>query len=871
LRVLDLSDVGFDDPSFPGVWDAFEAGITDHQSPGTSIIGLPRWLLAHPPVGDWVQSQSTVVEMATRYLPDFAFRARPFDDLPQDTMSRDAVVAILHANSNGLRPAVREGLAALAQQRLKHPEAKLVALAEHLFHRGYLEEALRLELFARTAHRKGSYLTLSADVRSVRTETPDRTINDSGGDQALYGFLVSAHEAPAVAQRVVLSGGAGAGKTTTLLQAEAHWALPHPTCTGPSWFPVFTRLDPLVTELSTIIRQDFASTSYTPSVDRFRRTTLIAHARIGRSLTLELLSFMVASPIAYLVDGVTEKTASHAAAWFREINSLQRLNCVVVTARPGEASEPLLELTPLGFSHQIAEVSLRHLDSVQLRDLCAHHKVDASYSDALTGPELATTHGLRNPYLATRLLTVAKSGPYVRTYTAYEIINAYVRHIASSSSDLLSASYEVLPRVAYRAKLFDVISMPALLHDRARRSGLLDASSIPESPQFAHRLLEDFFASISVAEQIDAGREPAEILPGHNRVWPARWEHVLRMALPQLGVRARSELIDHVASRDLRLANRCALELGPEDRGLPETRISARLAGRIQIRASSGGNMDESLADALALGYLDPRLNHADAAPALVTVPESPAAGRRLIGQYPVTNFDFAQFVRSRGYEQEELWKDPAAWQWRTHVRHPAYWSHELLGRPNAPVVGVNYFEAQAYCEWLTRESERWDDPLSFFLPASRDWDRAAGLLDTELLSIIEGVLAEPSRHGWDLDSPEAERALEPVLAKLAASAERFSSLFSFMRRNGTDAVPRPIGIFSPSASGCFDMVGHVWEWCVWTGSADSCGMRYPVVKGGPSWREDALLPAVIGGVFDPFTRFHQVGFRVAAVPRKER
>ncbi len=68
-----------------------------------------------------------------------------------------------------------------------------------------------------------------------------------------------------------------------------------------------------------------------------------------------------------------------------------------------------------------------------------------------------------------------------------------------------------------------------------------------------------------------------------------------------------------------------------------------------------------------------------------------------MIDKYEVSNQKFATFMKKTGYTA------------------PAYWDDPRLNKPEQPVVGVNYFDAQAYCEW---EGKR--------LPTEAEWERAA-------------------------------------------------------------------------------------------------------------------------------------------------
>jgi formylglycine-generating enzyme required for sulfatase activity len=866
--VFDFTDFAFDDSSLADTWLAFESALVAHPEIGRPLLGIPRWLLAQTRVSDWLRLQQTVVKMAARYSVDFEFRAVPFDELPEEPRFRSAVLSLLKANSNCLRPALRKALAEQKSTPNLRTEERILLLSEHLFLAGFPEEALRLELFVTTSHIASAFLTLSADVKLLGREmfTGRPTANEA---EALCGFLREAHDAPRVGRRIILTGDAGAGKSTTLLQVEEHWAIP-PMTHGPSWFPVLLRIDVSNDDFETRLRQTFLTATLSASGDRFSRIPLFAHSRLGRHISPTSLSFVLSSPVAFLIDGITEKTASQAASWLRQINSIPSETCIVIAVRQWEVSS-IVSGNALGPAHQIVQLSLRQLTSGQLRALCEKNNVDTSYSQAIVGPELAATQAMRNPYLSTRVLAVARSGRRPAIYNTYEILLAYVEEITPSDDEQMQVVYEILPKFSYGTKIGNSGDIPVRAHELAVRVGLLDPQSSPTAPRFAHRLLEDFFVAEYVVHQLGLGYEPSNVLPGHQRLWSSRWEYVLRMVLARLEFASRSSFLEFIMNRDLRLANRCAMELNIAGDAASEKMLipSVKLAQRITSRAIENEKLDESLADGLALGYLDPRLRR-DASPDLVQTPHSAEGSHRYLGRYPVTNCEFSRFVRSNGYDRKEFWNTKAAWSWRNKISFPRYWNEEHLNRPNAPVVGINLFEAQAYCEWLTMESNDWPEPMSFFLPSARDWDLTAGIVDADLLSAIHDTLQGlhlPS-HLLDEDSPVVEGALGPLLAQISRAAGRFSSVLSLNQRMRGAAVPRPIGLSVPNIHGCFDMIGHIWEWCIWAPSDLEPENWRPVVKGGPLWHPDALVSNVIGGIFDPYTRFHQVGFRIAAIPR---
>jgi formylglycine-generating enzyme required for sulfatase activity len=54
------------------------------------------------------------------------------------------------------------------------------------------------------------------------------------------------------------------------------------------------------------------------------------------------------------------------------------------------------------------------------------------------------------------------------------------------------------------------------------------------------------------------------------------------------------------------------------------------------------------------------------------------------LGETPVTNQQYEVFLRATGY------------------RKPAYWRAQGFSEAKKPVVGVNWYDATAFCEWLT-------------------------------------------------------------------------------------------------------------------------------------------------------------------------
>ncbi len=163
------------------------------------------------------------------------------------------------------------------------------------------------------------------------------------------------------------------------------------------------------------------------------------------------------------------------------------------------------------------------------------------------------------------------------------------------------------------------------------------------------------------------------------------------------------------------------------------------------------------------------------------------------IARAAVTNGAFAEFVEAGGYKKREHWSE-RGWSWRerTAAEHPVYWERgagghwlqrtfdqRLLLRETLPVIHVNWYEAEAYCNWANRR-----------LPAEVEWEMAAS--------------GEPEPNGYEV---AAEKRVFPWGAE-PPTPERAN--LDWGRAGCIDVGALPVG---DSAFGCRQMIGNVWEW----------------------------------------------------------
>jgi formylglycine-generating enzyme required for sulfatase activity/class 3 adenylate cyclase len=341
---------------------------------------------------------------------------------------------------------------------------------------------------------------------------------------------------------------------------------------------------------------------------------------------------------------------------------------------------------------------------------------------------------------------------------------------------------------------------------------------------FCHQLMQEFFAGRRLARSpepdlvsrewraarvephlrdVVASLNPADPLPS----LPAtRWDETMVMA-GALTEDPDAFVLD-LADENLAVAARCAAN--------PETRVRDVTSNMLRVRLvhrarDAEADLRSRITAAHELGVLgDPRFERLSgengeylSAP-MIDIPGgqyvigaeesgsacSPEHHVRLapfqIGQFPVTNAEWALFVAAGGYDGEIWWDTPdaAAWRsgigtaeasrmrdrdWRTrltkvprflheqfergHVPQrvyeawcerlamsetafeiqletlypggrltaPEYWMRRDFNSPAQPVVGISWYEARAYCSWLSSQAG-----LRFRLPTEVEWEAAA-------------------------------------------------------------------------------------------------------------------------------------------------
>ncbi|NIO69120.1 MAG: SUMF1/EgtB/PvdO family nonheme iron enzyme, partial [Anaerolineae bacterium] len=374
------------------------------------------------------------------------------------------------------------------------------------------------------------------------------------------------------------------------------------------------------------------------------------------------------------------------------------------------------------------------------------------------------------------------------------------------------------------------------------RAGLL-LERTPEVYTFPHRTFQEYLAGAHLSAQADFAKQAVQLVEEG-----AFWREVVLLAVGRLvylggdtdkplalvGELCPQQVVDdELAWRKVWLAGEVLVEMGVNrvqdsalGRDLAE-RVSHRLVNLVREglltpveRAAAG--------DALArLGDLRPGVGlRPDSLPDILwcEVPAGPfimGSDKRKdpeayddelpqhevtlpaysISKYPLTNAQYAAFVQDGGYRNDEWWKEAMAiGYWNPPGFKGRFDEEPRIGPasyggvfvlPNHPVVGVSWYEAVAFCRWLTerlREAGQIGPDQEVALPTEAQWEKAA--------------------RGED--------------GRIFPWGDEFDATKCNMEDTGIGTTSA-VGVFPAGESpyGVLDLSGNVWEWCrtKWRGS----------------------------------------------------
>ena len=423
----------------------------------------------------------------------------------------------------------------------------------------------------------------------------------------------------------------------------------------------------------------------------------------------------------------------------------------------------------------------------------------------------------------------------------------------------------------------------AVVDQIRERAGLL-VERQPGVYAFPHRTFQEYLAACHLSIDHQFGRQGARLAREG-----ARWREVILLAVGRL-VHHQGETdrplalvaeLCPVAAPDTEEAWRAAWLAGEVlvEAGLPRVRQSAlgreqvdRVQGRLAALLERGALAPRERAEAGGvLGTLgDPRFNaeafwlpgrfrgQAEILLGFLPVPagafqmgggqeerEKPIhqveVGEFYVARYPVTVVQFRAFVDGSGFEpgNPDCLRDP----------------------DNRPLRWVSWYEARAYCDWLTERLREWEElpkpladllrvgadggpPWQVRLPTEAEWEKAARGDDGR-------------EYPWGNEFyPEKCNTAETGLGTISAA-----------------------GCFPGGASsyGAQDMSGSVWEWCqslykgypyrADDGREDLEAEGYRVIRGGAFYYFRDLARCASRYNLPPSYRDYSVGLRLVVAP----
>ena len=118
---------------------------------------------------------------------------------------------------------------------------------------------------------------------------------------------------------------------------------------------------------------------------------------------------------------------------------------------------------------------------------------------------------------------------------------------------------------------------------------------------------------------------------------------------------------------------------------------------------------------------------------------------------------------------------------------------------PACPVCGVNWFDAVAFCDWLTRvehDSRELDPRLCYRLPTDDEWSAAVTTL----------------KFPWGSQWPPLDNTANLAGVENSNDLQAFNNRLIKGYHDGY-ARTSPVGIYTENPRGLFDMAGDLYEW----------------------------------------------------------
>jgi len=179
------------------------------------------------------------------------------------------------------------------------------------------------------------------------------------------------------------------------------------------------------------------------------------------------------------------------------------------------------------------------------------------------------------------------------------------------------------------------------------------------------------------------------------------------------------------------------------------------------------------------------------------------------VGRFMVTVDQYRAFMEAGGYTNDAYWTaHGVSWKQREQRTKPWRWNDQTEQEyRNQPVYGVSWYEAVAYCQWLSEQLTPWlPQEYCIRLASEAEWEAAAA------------ATAGGQRHTY----PWGEQPATPEHA-----------VYDWSREGRPLSVG--LGLVGQAACGALDSVGNLWEWTA-TRYQDNGGDSQQVLADSDGW-----------------------------------
>jgi formylglycine-generating enzyme required for sulfatase activity len=436
-----------------------------------------------------------------------------------------------------------------------------------------------------------------------------------------------------------------------------------------------------------------------------------------------------------------------------------------------------------------------------------------------------------------------------------EILSGYLRDEEGESKD----------RIPTLAKRF--------IANSQERSGLLieTESGYPSIYAFAHDGFREYLVAFALANLLDDDYINTIL----TNIDDPAWEEAIIMAatLRSLPGKRRGLLLDKCLNearncksegkfdewlRRLTIAGRMARDMGWLLSLKDAIKLKMALLEAIRDQAAGLKRQNEIALMLDGLGWLTDTLS------ACLPIDRD---GRRslYIGKNLVANEQYQRFLNASDFGEASYWENPycltvngqldssveEARDWlslnnKDNKRVPKSWNDPKFGiaHRGLPVVGISWYEANAYCRWLRKHWYELDEakanprvyPEIIRLPSDQEWSRAAFGNDNA------------TRFPWQLSGSESGTDL---------SSGTYANIGKLLDQTS------PVGMFNSGMSlpyGLLDACGNAWEW---QANYFDRSYRAIAIRGGAFTTSlDDVVPA-LRGCRHPAERDNDIGFRI--------